>query len=265
MTKPLILVTGKQDPTDSKYLGSEAEETIRIRADLEEALARVRESAATSGTWWTGQQRVAIWDETRRALNCDLCRRRKAALSPTHAAGDHDHAGQLPTAAVDAVHRLTTDASRLSARSVNSWSDSGLSDAHYVELVGIATRAIAFDVFRSALGLAPAPLPDPLAGKPTRYRPTGLADNGFFVAAIPSGKATGPEADLYRGLLRPPNALRALSLVPDEVRSFKDLVATLYIPFHLVHNVRLNAGRALDRAQIELLAARVSELNGCFY
>ncbi len=59
------------------------------------------------------------------------------------------------------------------------------------------------------------------------------------------------------------NVLRALSLVPEEVRELRDLSAAQYLsPDQLVD---LRAGRVLDRAQMELLAGRVSALNECFY
>jgi hypothetical protein len=79
---------------------------------------------------------------------------------------------------------------------------------------------------------------------------------------IPAREATGAEADLWsRG--RTGNVIRALSLVPDEVRGLKDLSAAHYMtPEEMID---LGAGRTLDRAQIELVAGRVSALRECFY
>jgi hypothetical protein len=80
---------------------------------------------------------------------------------------------------------------------------------------------------------------------------------------IPAAAATGPEADLYPRVPKVPNVVRALSLVPDEVRGLLDLSAAHYLsPAQMMD---LSAGRALDRLQIELLAGRVSALNECFY
>ena len=62
---------------------------------------------------------------------------------------------------------------------------------------------------------------------------------------------------------RAPNVIRALSLVPDEVRGLKELSAAQYVPLKALFDLR--AGRAIDRSQIELLAGRVSALNECFY
>jgi alkylhydroperoxidase family enzyme len=79
---------------------------------------------------------------------------------------------------------------------------------------------------------------------------------------IPARGARGPEADLWPPG-RTPNVLRALSLVPDEVRGLKDLSAAHYLPMEQVIDVR--AHRLLSRAQMELVAARVSALNECHY
>jgi hypothetical protein len=60
--------------------------------------------------------------------------------------------------------------------------------------------------------------------------------------------------------------LRALSLVPDEVRlCIHVLLPSQYMDPALVRDPASDAGRAINRAQMELLAARVSALNQCFY
>jgi hypothetical protein len=58
--------------------------------------------------------------------------------------------------------------------------------------------------------------------------------------------------------------MKAMSLVPDEVRSFFDLVWHQYQgPLEMRDFAR--EYRAISHAQIELLAARVSALNQCLY
>ena len=60
--------------------------------------------------------------------------------------------------------------------------------------------------------------------------------------------------------------LRALSLVPEEVRlSILTLLPAQYMDPFRVRDPEYDPGRAIDRAQIELLASRVSVLNQCFY
>ena len=61
------------------------------------------------GTWWTGEERVAIVAEARQALTCELCIERSEVLSPMMIEGDHESVSDLPSAAIDLIHRLTTD------------------------------------------------------------------------------------------------------------------------------------------------------------
>src|SRR5439155_464741 len=74
------------------------------------------------------------------------------------------------------------------------------------------------DYFARALGVEPLRLPRPLAGEPSRHRPAGAKEGGAWVPLIDPADAAGPEADLYGGGDFVPNIVRALSLVPDEVR-----------------------------------------------
>ena len=82
---------------------------IKIRNDLAAAHSRAWERLGRHGTWWDGAERVAIAAETRHALSCALCRRRKEALSPAAIEGKHDSLGVLPEVVVELVHRVLTD------------------------------------------------------------------------------------------------------------------------------------------------------------
>jgi hypothetical protein len=75
--------------------------------------------------------------------------------------------------------------------------------------------------------------------------------------------ASGPEADLYGGLAFVPNIARALSQVPDHARLLQTETRSHYVSLEDLANPKV--GRDLDRLQIELVAARVSALNECFY
>jgi hypothetical protein len=75
--------------------------------------------------------------------------------------------------------------------------------------------------------------------------------------------ATGPESDLYPEGAMIPNIIRALSLVPSEVRALRRSSDAHYLPVAQIPDP--TARRTLDRAQMELVAARVSALNQCFY
>ncbi|MBW2244703.1 MAG: hypothetical protein JRH01_22205 [Deltaproteobacteria bacterium] len=239
----------------------------QIREDLPAAYRAEWQGLAQPGSWWTGAERVAIAEEVRRAQGCPLCVERKQALSPFSVDGEHAHAeaSVLSDVAIDTVHRLVTDASRLSRTWVEKLAAQGVSDGHYVELLGVVVVVISIDSFHQGLGLPLEPLPMPEAGEPTGHRPAGLEHETAWVPMIQAGKAQGEDADLFSGGPQTANVIRALSLVPDAVRSLKNVSAAQYVPTWAVGDPSYSEGRALERGQIELVAGRVSALNECFY
>ena len=60
------------------------------------------------------------------------------------------------------------------------------------------------------------------------------------------------------------NVIRAMSLVPDEIRTLKDLSTAHYLKNSQVRDPKASRG-PLSRAQMELIAGRVSVLRECFY
>ena len=235
---------------------------VPVRDDLRAAHRRAWERLARPGTWWTGAERVAIAAEVRQAERCALCQQRKNALSPRVVDGSHESVSAVPEAAVDVIHQVTVDPRRLSRTLFEKSLAQGLRDAEYVEIIGVAVTVLSIDQFCRGLGVSLRPLPEPRSGEPSRRRPPGARPEGAFVPMIRERRARGAEADLYP-MFRAGNVIRALSLVPDEVRGLLDLSAAHYLtPEQMID---LRAGRALDRAQIELIAGRVSARNECFY
>jgi len=141
---------------------------------IRESLAREVEVAwgrlASPGTWWTGSERLAIAAEARHAKNCPLCQQRKAALSPYTAAGEHDSTSDLPPAAIEAIHRIVTDAGRITERWILSLIEGGempvLEETGYVEIIGVIAVLTGLDKLYQALGLPPRDLPGPLPASP---------------------------------------------------------------------------------------------------
>ena len=241
-----------------------AQAGVPVREDLREAHRAHLEHLASPGAWWSGAQRVGIAAESRHALACELCRKRKTALSPASVPGEHDSLGVLPGSAVEVVHRVRTDPARLSRRWFQGVLASGLGVGAYVELVGVVTMLAGLDAFARALGMPPFPLPEPRPGEPTGYVPEGTREGIAWVPLLAPEDASGPEADLYEGEPFVPNIMRALSLVPDEVRALRRLSHAHYVPKGKLSDASYD-GRELDRLQMELVAARVSALNECFY
>ena len=237
---------------------------MTYREDLRAAHRFLLDHIGSPGTWWTGAERVAIAEESRRAAHCALCGERKASVSPGAVRGRHDGSHGLPEDVTDTIHRIRTDPARLS----RSWFDGviagGLDVARYVELVGVTTLVAGLDYFARALGIDPLPFPAPLPGEPSRHRPAGAKPGTAWVPMIAVEDATGPEADVYGGGADfIPNIIRALSLVPDEVRALRRATESHYVPVAQIGDPTVR--RALDRPQMELVAARVSALNECFY
>lgn len=231
-----------------------------VRADLAEAHRRAWAHIAAPGTWLSGAERVAVADESRRARGCALCRERKRSLSPFSVDGEHDQADGLPPALVDEVHRVTTDPARLTASWYRSLLERGLRAEVYVEALGVAVLAISIDRFHHALGLALERLPEPQSGAPTRVRPEGVVEGEAWV---PMQESRRVAAQLGLPAGPAPFVLRALSLVPAEVRAWSELSDAQYLSLDRMRSFA--SVRAIDRSQIELLAGRVSALNECFY
>lgn len=236
---------------------------VPVRDDIRETHRGFWTHVRSPGTWWSGHARVAIAAEARRSLTCGLCRARKDALSPHVVSGEHDTDGSLGATAVEVIHRLRTDPARLSRAWFDSILATGMPVEKYVELVGVVSLIAGVDSFARALGIPPFPLPEPIPGAPSRHRPASAKPGEAWVPMIAAEDATGSEADLYDGAGFVPNVLRALSVVPDEVRALKRAAASHYVPFQQIPDPTVR--RALDRSQMELVAARVSVLNECFY
>ncbi len=236
-----------------------------VRADIVEAQQKLWQKLAEPGTWWTGAERVAIAAEVRKARTCTLCTDRKSALSASAVDGQHDSDGVLPSPAVEMIHRITTDPGRLSRQWYDQLLAEGLEDTQYIETLGVVVRTVSADSFCRGLGIPPHPLPTPVPGEPSRRRPPQAQMDVSWVPMIPNGQETGPDADIYWGQPAP-NVIRAMSLVPDEVRSSIHIrLPAQYMELDQAMDPTSSGGRAISRTQIELLAARVSALNQCFY
>ena len=109
-----------------------------VRSDMGQAYRAVWQMIAAPGNWWAGEDRVAIAAETRQAGDCPLCGERKAALSPFSVKGEHASVTNLPAAAIDAVHRIATDPSRLTETWLLDSYKEGMTDGKYIELFEVA-------------------------------------------------------------------------------------------------------------------------------
>lgn len=237
---------------------------VSIRDDLKQEFRAYWQRLAQPGSWWTGAERVAIAHASRAALNCEFCAERKSALSPYTLNGSHSSESALSDVAVDAVHRIITDQTRITQAWVDSLPENGLGTEAYVELAGIVVCVFSIDEFNRALGLELEPLPDPVEGEPSHYRPAQAEKGTGFVPMLPKEGLTGPEENLWPGG-RSANVIRAFSLVPDALRDWLALSGVLYLSVQGMSNMVKQEDRSINRMQMELVAARVSAINECFY
>ncbi len=248
-------------------------EQLPARQALVTAIDTAWHRLATAGTWWTGKERLAIVEQVRLARNCTLCKQRKAALSPYTVDGTHDAANEtsadkpntnsLSPDAIEAIHRIATDASRITENWVSQITSGSLSEAQYVEIVSIVATVTGLDTLDEALGRDIRTPPKPLAGQPTLHRPAGAVKDLAWVATLSAETVSDEDPNPFplHGSI---NIHRAMSLVPQEVINFFDLDVELYLKDHEIRDFDQEF-REISHAQIELIAGRASAINGCYY
>ncbi len=217
---------------------------VPVREDMATALRRSWADIGRPGTWWTGPERVAI-----------AALARAERLQRTEPPWRRDHSQPLPPPlpgkAVEAARKIGADPTHLD----RDWAEgtiAELGDAPYVELASVVVTTVAVDAFCEAMGIEHEALPEPETGEPTRERPDGMGDIGAWVPV--------QVVDWNRA-----NVARALSLVPEGVRTFFRMVVAMYAGTVTDFEKMVWDHRPLARPQVELIAARVSALNQCFY
>jgi hypothetical protein len=237
-----------------------------IRDDLVAAYRVFWHALANAGTWWTGEERVAIAAEVRRATQCAYCAERKNALSPYNFPGEHSAAEDtvLDARTIDAVHRIVTDQTRITQSWIEKNVAGGLSEGKYVELAGVVVCVFSIDEFCRALGLPLEPLPAPMAGEPSQYVPRGLESETAMISMVDLSQAGPEEDDLWPGR-QTANVIRALSQIPNAVREWTGIGDAQYLALNQVRDPSSDTNRVLNRMQIEIVAGRVSSHNECFY
>ena len=162
------------------------------------------------------------------------------------AAARGDGSGALPITAAGAARTIYADITSTSRDWVESLVEAGLPMPAFVEIIGIVSRLSAVDEFTRALGVPLEPLPEPGPGEPARL-PTPQARPGrLWVPTV--------------GVMSITNAL---SLVPAESAAQEKIHGPLYMSYEQMADDAFE--RELNRAQMELVAARVSAINECFY
>lgn len=193
--------------------------------EVRDALAEEWGRLAAPGTWMSGAERVAA---------------ARAART-----------GIADVAGVDAaVAEVAVAVMREPGTITGAWIADAIDRVgrveRYVEAVGVVARLSAVDTCVLGVGAATEPLPEPVAGEPSR-QPNPAARRRR--AAVPTdGVDSLP---------------RMLSAVPAEAQAQMRLHGALYLTEEETGDHAL--GTELTRPQMELVASRVSHLNHCVF
>lgn len=182
------------------------------------------------GTWWSAEDRVAIAQVARHSV--------AGRSSP-----EGDRLGPRTRSAAALV---ASEAHSVTRAVVDELAAEGVTSEGFVEIVGVVARVTAVDTALRGLGAAPARLPEPREGRPSRQTVPAAARRGAYVPMV-----------------GPPGATSALSAVPAEDQAQEDLHGALYLTYQEM--AQMGTVRQMPRWQLELAAARTSWLNSCRY
>jgi hypothetical protein len=211
------------------------------------------------GTWGTAQQRTAIAAHARQA-------RCEAGIQESVGDDALTSSAALPDAAIRLARSVALGGIGIDQEFCDQAQSEGVTEGAYVEIVGLVSRLAHLDVFARGVGLPARKLIDPVEDKePSQERPAAATKEGFFTASLPNLPEGGELARSLYGKHPAPNILRSLSLVPSEAQRLIGVLNEEYFTMDRMMDLSYSSHDALTRPQLELVAARVSALNECFY
>ena len=141
---------------------------------------------------------------------------------------------------------VAADAGNITKSIVDGFVEEAMTPFHYVELVGIIARTTAIDTATLGLGNGLEPYLPAEPGQPSNAVVAGAKQRSAWVPMVGAAGATS-----------------ALSAVYAEDRSQELLHGALYLSYGEMGSYNIDKG--ISRSQMELLAARTSLLNHCFF
>ena len=211
---------------------------LQVRADLRQAHATSIAHVAAPGARFTAERRCAVAQAAIAAyLDAD---------PPPPWVRPHGDLG------LDVAHRLGRHAGTITQQWYEQIVSEGLHPLEWVEIVGIVIAALPPVAFARAVG-APLPeLPAPVAGAPTGREAAELAPAtlNWVPVAAPADQVA--------------SVVQALSALPDEWDNLWRLAEAQYMSDRQMDDPLWNRG-TLSRAQMELVAARLSLIRECFF
>ncbi len=214
-----------------------------VSRDIVDAARIAWDGLGQPGAWWTGAQRIAIADASRRAEARPLWDR-----PPELADVSDDPAGALTAFEEALAERVSVQPSSIDLSTYKLIVER-IGEDKYAELAAIISQVVPVDHLHDSLGHDREPFPAAEPGEVSRERPGGLVESVAFLPTMPADGL--PHVAVSLSLAQADNARRML------------LVRAMYSGTQFGEMVWTH--RALSRPQIELVAARTSALNECFY
>jgi hypothetical protein len=207
----------------------------RIDDRLAATIDRTWSHIASPGSFFSGAERIEI-----------------AALARARRHGHERPATTLSAALVETAETFADEAHTITAQWVDARAEARISGFAYVELLSVTCFAIVADTFEFGIGACGIGdglrvLPDPEPGHPTgAVDAQATVDGGWVPTVGPAFPPTG------------------FSAIPAEHRFMHTLHRELYISVPKMFDLDL-ARDGLARDQMELVAARTSLVNDCFF
>ena len=230
-----------------------------VRPAIATAHENTLKSFAAPGRWFNAAERAQIVTEARAA---------RVAAGIQEPGGESGEYTTLPEAVSKLARRIAVETKSLTADFFEDSLDAGLTDCEYVETVGVVARSLSTDIFCRGIGVETRALPSPQAGEPTKVRPATAKHEKAWADTVPGGKAGGEDAVFIYGTEQPeaaPFIYRSLSLVPEEAKGLVALGAAQYLEIDQFMNLDFTYEPEISRAEVEVVAGRVSAINQCFY
>jgi hypothetical protein len=224
--------------------------SVIVRDDLAEAHRLAWEHLAAPGSWWSGAERVELADTALLAIADPDPLPPWVGVTST-ARIDPDLLA--PKVAHDVAYRLARHAGTMT-RDVYDAAAAELGELPYVELCAIVSSVAAVAHFCRNIGVEVPPLPAPSSGRPTGEQPERLATPQFNWVPV------AEPADEVAAVVQ------AYTAVPGEQANTWRLAAAQYMPNQeMVKPDWSRRPGGLSRAQMELVAARLTMARDCFY
>ena len=214
-----------------------------VNQDIVNSFRIVWDHLGRPGAWWTGPQRIAIAEHVRKSAPRPLW-----DMPPPLETLSDEANGELTIFEAAVVERVAVSPSSINIETYEHIIQR-MGENKYAELAAVISQIVPIDHLHDALGLGREELPVPREGAITTERPSGLVTGVGFLPTLPTEGL--PHVAVALSLSLADNARRMLLVrAMYSGDSFNDMVWT---------------HRSLNRPQVELVAARTSALNECFY